>query len=71
MYVCASVTMLAATYLVYMSKVRRYTLSVSCGLLKICIVFTENISFGRYDVNFLLRWLATWLFLDKNHTNGS
>ena len=31
---CVSVTVLAATYLVYMSKVRWYT--VSCRLLKIC-----------------------------------
>ena len=36
MSVCLSVTALAAMYLVYMSKVMQYT--VSCRLLKICIV---------------------------------
>ena len=48
--VCPSVTTLAATYLVYTSKVRYYT--VSCRLLKIlyCVDFAENISFGRYGV---------------------
>ena len=35
---CLSVTALAATYLDYMSKVWRYT--VSCRLLEICIVWT-------------------------------
>ena len=37
--VCVSVTALVATYLVYMSKVRQHT--VSCRLLKICIVWTS------------------------------
>ena len=37
--VCMSVTALAATYLVYMSKVRRYT--VFCRFLKTCIVCTS------------------------------
>ena len=37
--VCVSVTALAATYLVYMSKVRRYM--VSCRLLQVCIVWTS------------------------------
>ena len=36
--VCVSVTTLAATYVVYMSKARRHT--VSCRLLKVCIVWT-------------------------------
>ena len=35
---CVSVTVLAATYLVYMPIVRRYT--VSCRLLKVHIVWT-------------------------------
>ena len=39
MCVCVSVTVLVATYLVYVSKVRRHT--VSCRLLKICIVWTS------------------------------
>ena len=38
---------LAATYLVYVSKVRRYT--VSCRFFKICIC-TENFSFVKYGV---------------------
>ena len=42
MSVCLSVTMLAATYLVYVSEVRQYT--VSCRLLKMCCVdFAENV----------------------------
>ena len=36
---CVSVTALAATYLVYVSKVRRYT--VSCRLLKICRICVD------------------------------
>ena len=36
--VSVSVTVLVATYLAYMSKVRRHT--VSCRLLKICIAWT-------------------------------
>ena len=41
-----SVTALAATYLVCMSKVRHHR--TPCRLLKICIVcFTENVLFGR------------------------
>ena len=39
MCVCVSVTVLVTTYLVYISKVRRYM--VSCGLLKIYIVWTS------------------------------
>ena len=42
--VCVSVTALAATYLVYMSKVRQYT--VSCRLLKTYIVWTPLKMFG-------------------------
>ena len=34
-----SVTTLAVTYLVYMSKVRQYV--VSCRLLNVCIVWTS------------------------------
>ena len=37
--VCLFATTLVATYLVYMSKVWRYT--VSCRLLKMCIVWTS------------------------------
>ena len=69
--VCLSVTALAATYLVYMSKVRWYT--VSCRLLKICIVWTslktfysgDMASFACHDDR------VTQLFLDKKHTNSS
>ena len=43
-----SVTTLAATYLVYMSKVRRH--SVSCRLLKICIVWTSLKTFCSGDM---------------------
>ena len=43
-----SVTALAATYLVYMSKVRRFT--VSCRLLKICIVWTSLKTFLSGDM---------------------
>ena len=46
--VCVSVTALAATYLVYMSKVRRYT--VSCRLLQICIVWTSLKTFCSGDM---------------------
>ena len=49
--VCLLATVLAATYLVYVSKVRRYT--VSCRLSKIIMYyvdFAENISFGRYGI---------------------
>ena len=48
MCVCLSVTSLAATYLVYMSKVRLYT--VSCRLLKICIVWTSLETFRLGDM---------------------
>ena len=44
--VCVFVTILAATYLVYMSKVRQHTVYCRyalCGL-------AENISFGKYGV---------------------
>ena len=37
--VCVSVTALAATYLVCMSKVRHHV--VPCRLLKICIIWTS------------------------------
>ena len=40
--------MLAATYLAYMSKVGRYT--VSCRLLKTCIVWTPLKMFGSGDM---------------------
>ena len=43
-----SLTVLAATYLVYMSKVWRYT--VSCRLLKICIVWTSLKTFCSGDI---------------------
>ena len=43
--VCVSVTTLAATYLVYMSKVRQHI--VSCRLLSICSVdFAEMFRLG-------------------------
>ena len=45
--VCLSVTTLAATYLVYMFKVRRYT--VSCRLLKTCIVWASLKMFHSGD----------------------
>ena len=45
---CLSVTALAATYLVYISKVRRYT--VSCRLLKICFVWTSLKTFRSGDM---------------------
>ena len=48
---CVSVTALAATYLAYMSKVRRYT--VSCRLLKICIVWTSLKTFRSGDMALL------------------
>ena len=65
-----SVTALAASYLLYMSKVRRYT--VSRKLLKTCISWTslkmipsrDTVSFAHLD-----DWLR--LFLDKKHTNAS
>ena len=44
---CVCLSALAATYLVFMSKVRRYR--DSCRLLKICIIqcvdFAENVLF--------------------------
>ena len=43
-----SVTALAATYLVYMSNVRRYT--VSCRLLEVCIVYTLLKTFYSGDM---------------------
>ena len=46
--VCVSVTTLTAAYLVYMSKVRQYT--ISCKLLKICIVWTSLKMFCSGDV---------------------
>ena len=46
--VCVSVTVLVATYPVYMSKVRRHT--VSCRLLKIHIVWTSLKTFPSGDM---------------------
>ena len=46
--VCVSVTTLVATYLVYMSKVRWYT--VSCRVLRICIVWTSLKTFCLGDM---------------------
>ena len=46
--VCLSVTTLVATYLVYMSKVRRHI--VSCRFLKICIVWTSLKMFCSEDM---------------------
>ena len=43
-----SVTALAATYMVYVSKVRRHT--VSCRLIKICIVWTLLKTFHLGDM---------------------
>ena len=43
-----SVTALAATYLVYLSKVRRYT--ISCRLLKIYIVWNSLKTFRSGDM---------------------
>ena len=43
-----SVTVLAATYLVYESKTRWHT--VSCRLLKVCIVWTSLKSFCLGDM---------------------
>ena len=40
--VCVSVTALAATYLVYMSKVRQYTVSLDFEDMH-CVDFTENV----------------------------
>ena len=49
--VCVSVTTLAATYLVYMSKVRRYTISCRLFIKDLyCVDFAKNVSFGRYGV---------------------
>ena len=48
MCICLSVTALAATYLVYMSKVRRYR--VSSRLLQICIVWTSLKMFRSVDM---------------------
>ena len=66
-----SVTVLPATYLVYVSKVRQHT--VSCRLLKICIVWTLLKTFRSGDMAIFACHddLATRLFLDKKHTNGS
>ena len=47
-WVCVSVTALVATYLLYMSKVRQYT--VSCRLLNICIVWTSLKTFCSGDM---------------------
>ena len=47
---CLSVTALAATCLVYMSKVARYT--VSCKDLY-CVDFAEMVLFRRYGTVFL------------------
>ena len=62
-YVCVyvSVTALAATYLV-----RRHT--VSCRLLRICIVWTLLKTFRLGDMTFACRDdRQLWLFLDKKH----
>ena len=48
MYVCVSVTAIAATCLVYMSKLRFHT--VYCRLLKICIVWTSLKKFRSVDM---------------------
>ena len=67
-WVCASVTTLAATYLVYMFKVRWYTVSFKrYALCRLC----WNILFRRYGIICLSQWLVTWLFLDKKHTDAS
>ena len=44
-----SVTMLVATYLVCMSKVRWHTVSYKDVH---CVDFTENVLFGRYSIQF-------------------
>ena len=49
--VCVSVTMLEATYLVCMSNLRQHT--VSCRLLKICIVLTSLKTFCSGDMALL------------------
>ena len=49
--VCVSVTTLAATYLVYVSKVKRNT--VSCRLLKVCVMRTSLKMFCSGDVALL------------------
>ena len=49
MHVCVCVTTLAATYLVYMFKVRRYTVSRAFKDLY-CVDFAENVSFGSYGI---------------------
>ena len=46
--VCVCIILLAVTYLDYISKVRRHT--VSCGLLKICIVWTLLKTFHSGDM---------------------
>ena len=46
--ICLSLTALAATYLVYTYKMRRYT--VSCRFLQICIVRTLLKTFCSGDV---------------------
>ena len=46
--VCVSDTMLAATYLVCMSKVRHHR--VLCRLLKICVVWTSLKMFCSGDI---------------------
>ena len=46
--VCVSVTALAAIYLVYTSKMWRHT--VSCRLLKICIMWTSLKTFCLRDM---------------------
>ena len=46
--VSVCLTMLAATYLVYISEVRRHT--VSCRHNMYCVDFAVNVSFGRYGI---------------------
>ena len=64
---CVSITMLVATYLVYMSKVRRHT--VSCRLLKIynhyCVDLLKTFCLG--DIYYLPAMMISDLaLLDKN-----
>ena len=71
-YECVSVTMLVATYLVYVPKVRWHI--VSCRLLKICIVWTLLKTFHSGDT-VLFAYHDDWQFSSfstkKKHTNGS
>ena len=60
--VCVCVAALAARYLVYMSTVRRYTIS---SRHELCRLYSENALFEKYDAICLPRCIQ--LFLDIKH----